>query len=373
MAIPPTRQARTPLGLIGGDLAGFPNGRRVFDDVVTVELRAIAGVTYPLVNKSYTPDAAAALVTDGLGPNSTRYLPHFPYLGTPDRRVSDASRLRRRLSGILTQVTRATITGAVVGAGVPPAGSCVTMTALTPLRPPGTPTAADPFEVTANSVPVGVGVRVAALHPHLVDAPGGQLRQAMDDQVGAAAGDLQLGAAGRCLDQSRARPPALSATTRMTATRPQRRARRPRDDRTRRRTRRAVPAARGAGLGRRADLAQHPPAQVPRHLVADARRRQRVRDLLELGHFFAADGAVARCWRNASASAGSSAPSTYAAASVAARRASVRRSVPRHVSDLRRIAEDSAHLRQAQPHAALHGADRRSSIEAISLWVKPPK
>ena len=83
MAIPPTRNNPKPLGLVGGDPAGFPNGRRVFDDVVTVELRAIAGATYPLVNKSYTPDAAAALVTDGLGPTSTRYLPHFPYLGTP--------------------------------------------------------------------------------------------------------------------------------------------------------------------------------------------------------------------------------------------------------------------------------------------------
>ena len=30
-------------GILGGDLAGFPNGRRVFDDVVTIELRAIAG------------------------------------------------------------------------------------------------------------------------------------------------------------------------------------------------------------------------------------------------------------------------------------------------------------------------------------------
>jgi hypothetical protein len=84
MAIPPTpRGSAKPLGLVGGDTAGFPNGRRVFDDVVTVELRAIAGATYPLVNRSYTPDAAAALVTDGLGPSSTRYLPHFPYLGTP--------------------------------------------------------------------------------------------------------------------------------------------------------------------------------------------------------------------------------------------------------------------------------------------------
>ncbi|HTP18018.1 MAG TPA: DUF4331 domain-containing protein [Solirubrobacteraceae bacterium] len=83
MAVPPTRHNPKALGLIGGDPAGFPNGRRVFDDVVTVELRAIAGVTYPLVDKTYTPDAAASLVTDGLGRNSMRYLSHFPYLGTP--------------------------------------------------------------------------------------------------------------------------------------------------------------------------------------------------------------------------------------------------------------------------------------------------
>jgi hypothetical protein len=82
IAIPPASDPKA-LGLIGGDAAGFPNGRRVFDDVVTVELRAIAGATYPLVNKSYTPDAAASLVTDGLDQTSTRYLPNFPYLGTP--------------------------------------------------------------------------------------------------------------------------------------------------------------------------------------------------------------------------------------------------------------------------------------------------
>jgi len=83
MAIPPTTTNPSPLGVIGKDLAGFPNGRRVFDDVVTVELRAIAGATYPLVNSNYTPDGAASLITDGLGPNSTRYLSSFPYLGMP--------------------------------------------------------------------------------------------------------------------------------------------------------------------------------------------------------------------------------------------------------------------------------------------------
>jgi hypothetical protein len=73
-------------GLLGNDLAGFPNGRRVFDDVVAIELRAIAGATYPLVDKNYTPDPAAAQVDDGVTPDSLDipYLNRFPYLGVPN-------------------------------------------------------------------------------------------------------------------------------------------------------------------------------------------------------------------------------------------------------------------------------------------------
>jgi hypothetical protein len=83
-AIPPS-SSPNPLGVVGGDLAGFPNGRRVQDDVVTIELRAIAGVTVPLVDKSFTPDGAAALVTDGLTAASvpSGFLSSFPYLGVP--------------------------------------------------------------------------------------------------------------------------------------------------------------------------------------------------------------------------------------------------------------------------------------------------
>ena len=84
MAIPPSKKPNI-LGLLGGDLAGFPNGRRVQDDAVTIELRAIAGVTYPLVAPSYKPDGAAGLVTDGLTPasNPIKFLSKFPYLGVP--------------------------------------------------------------------------------------------------------------------------------------------------------------------------------------------------------------------------------------------------------------------------------------------------
>ena len=67
---------------LGGDLAGFPNGRRVDDDVVTIELRAIAGLTIPLVDSSYTPDGAASAVTDGTT-NTNAPTKKFPLPGGP--------------------------------------------------------------------------------------------------------------------------------------------------------------------------------------------------------------------------------------------------------------------------------------------------
>ena len=88
VAIPP---AATPnrFGLLGGDAAGFPNGRRVSDDVVAIELRAVAGVTYSLVDKGYKADAAAGLLEQWQAaqhssvPGPDRYQAEFPYLGTP--------------------------------------------------------------------------------------------------------------------------------------------------------------------------------------------------------------------------------------------------------------------------------------------------
>jgi hypothetical protein len=82
VAIPPTAQPKR-LGLLDGDLQGFPNGRRLTDDAVTIELRAVAGATIPLVDKTFTPDGAASLIEDGTFPPVRSFLSRFPYIGLP--------------------------------------------------------------------------------------------------------------------------------------------------------------------------------------------------------------------------------------------------------------------------------------------------
>lgn len=83
VAIPPTANPNR-LGLLGGDLTGFPNGRKLTDDIVTIELRAVAGATYPLVDPTFTPDGAVSAIEDGTFNNPGRvFLNRFPYIGTP--------------------------------------------------------------------------------------------------------------------------------------------------------------------------------------------------------------------------------------------------------------------------------------------------
>ena len=81
--------AQNDLGVIGGDNAGFPNGRRPIDDVVDIELRVAMGALLSPFDKSAAdPDPASDAsrqlhYTDGAEPNAANYLPGFPYLNTP--------------------------------------------------------------------------------------------------------------------------------------------------------------------------------------------------------------------------------------------------------------------------------------------------
>ena len=79
MTIAPSRH-ENPLGVLGGDLAGYPNGRRLGDDSTDIELRALAGGTplTPRFNRSPNNDLG-----DGVNKNDRRFLRHFPYVATP--------------------------------------------------------------------------------------------------------------------------------------------------------------------------------------------------------------------------------------------------------------------------------------------------
>jgi len=94
VAIAPTSPAAANiLGVLGGDNAGFPNGRRVFDDVVSIELKAVAGALLGDVDTTFTPDAPAAALFDVGGSEPTTvaqlsaaglaYGSSFPYLADP--------------------------------------------------------------------------------------------------------------------------------------------------------------------------------------------------------------------------------------------------------------------------------------------------
>jgi hypothetical protein len=87
---PPTPVGlQNDLGVLGGDNAGFPNGRRPIDDVVDIELRVAMGVLLsPFDGSAKDPDPASDAsrqlhYTDGAEPNPANYLAVFPYLNTP--------------------------------------------------------------------------------------------------------------------------------------------------------------------------------------------------------------------------------------------------------------------------------------------------
>jgi len=84
-AIAPTAVAKqSRLGVLGSDLAGFPNGRRPGDDVVDIELRVVMGVLYPDagVGGGCAPQGNLPF-TDGAFVDSSAFFTSFPYVKTP--------------------------------------------------------------------------------------------------------------------------------------------------------------------------------------------------------------------------------------------------------------------------------------------------
>ena len=79
--------AQNRLGVLGGDNAGFPNGRRPGDDVVDIELRVAMGVLCTLEHRRLrsgerTGGLAASTPTARTS-SSVFFANEFPYLRAP--------------------------------------------------------------------------------------------------------------------------------------------------------------------------------------------------------------------------------------------------------------------------------------------------
>jgi hypothetical protein len=79
-ATPPGKRKR--LGLLAGDPAGFPNGRRVSDDVVDIALRAVAGALCSSCTSNGQPFLASSVAAlgDGVNTNDVVLQETFPYV-----------------------------------------------------------------------------------------------------------------------------------------------------------------------------------------------------------------------------------------------------------------------------------------------------
>lgn len=83
--LPPTvdPEDRSRLGVIAGDVGGFPNGRRVFDDVTDIALRVVVG---GVLNPTFTAEGGGFvpgvhdMLGDGVNVNDAAYKESFPYV-----------------------------------------------------------------------------------------------------------------------------------------------------------------------------------------------------------------------------------------------------------------------------------------------------
>jgi len=80
LGVPPVPFAsENRLGVIAGDVAGFPNGRRLKDDIIDIAERVVAGV---LLGPPFSTGINAQL-GDGVQQNDKPFASSFPYLGQP--------------------------------------------------------------------------------------------------------------------------------------------------------------------------------------------------------------------------------------------------------------------------------------------------
>lgn len=103
------------LGVLGGDACGFPNGRRLTDDVVEIELLAVAGAAYEVLDDrdgdfTFNP-ALIDVLTDGVDKNDRPVRDTFPYI--PQAQSGQRHRHTNSSYFVMAGISGLTLLGAV--------------------------------------------------------------------------------------------------------------------------------------------------------------------------------------------------------------------------------------------------------------------
>ena len=103
--MPPPSANENRFGVIGGDNAGFPNGRRLADDVVDITLRVVGGYLVPA-----DQGGKKLPLGDGVDRNDQEFLDDVPLRAVAeerDRRLADRRTARSRCTSRRRRTTRA--------------------------------------------------------------------------------------------------------------------------------------------------------------------------------------------------------------------------------------------------------------------------
>jgi hypothetical protein len=112
LTVPPTAEPNR-LGVLGGDLQGFPNGRRLTDDVIDIAVQAMEGaaVTGQLVEALATGDKVDA--------NDVAFEQRFPYVAVPSNTSVNAAvqaNVETKSNSILGDLPAGALVGGAIGA-----------------------------------------------------------------------------------------------------------------------------------------------------------------------------------------------------------------------------------------------------------------
>lgn len=123
------------LGVLGGDACGFPNGRRLMDDVIEIELLAVAGAAYEVLDdrdETFTFNAdLIGILDDGLDRNDVPFRDTFPYLA-----LANAGKDHLHTNAIPDQ-SEVTPSATPAATGTPGSGETATPEATTTPDTPG--------------------------------------------------------------------------------------------------------------------------------------------------------------------------------------------------------------------------------------------